>query len=107
MAYIVDGAEELAGELLEALLLLPGLGGDDGVEVVAQVGGPEAEVVHDIRPSLLVDEWLEVEDVLRRRLGPRCGLRRWQRLQVEPLLQGEVEVPGLVRVQGPGCAIVN
>jgi hypothetical protein len=107
LTYIVDGAEELAGELLEALLLLLGLGSDDGLEVVAQVGGPEAEVVLDVRPRLLVDERFEVDDVLRRRLHPRRRLRRRQRLQVEPLLQGEVEVPRLVRVESPGCAIAN
>jgi hypothetical protein len=104
-SYVVNGVEELAGELLEALLLVLGLGGDDGVEVVAQVGGLEAEVVHDVRPRLLVDERLEVEDVLRRLLGPRRGLRRRQRLQVEPLLVGEPEVPRLVRVIRSGCVM--
>ena len=96
MVKPVNGGEELAGEVLEALLLVLGLGVDDGFEVVAQVGGPEAEVVPDERPLLLLDERLEVDDVLGRLLRPRRRLRRRQRLQVEPLPQRQVRVPRLV-----------
>ncbi|CAI0468071.1 unnamed protein product, partial [Linum tenue] len=100
---VVDALEELSSEIGEGLLLRLRLGRDHGLEVVAKVRRPQPKVVHHIWPSLLVNERLHVHYLTCRHFGPRRRLLRRQRLQIEPLLQRQVHVPGLVSVQSPGC----
>lgn len=101
--HLVEGGEELVVKLLELLLLLLGLGGDDGVEVVAEGSGLEPEIVLHVRPFLLVDQFFQVHDVLRRLLHSRRRLRWRQRLQVEPLLQRKIQISRYVRVLSSRC----
>lgn len=54
--YIVDGIEEVLGELLEGLLLILGFGGDDCVKIITKIRSLGTEIVHNIRPSFLVDQ---------------------------------------------------
>ncbi|KAK3035117.1 hypothetical protein RJ639_032619 [Escallonia herrerae] len=54
--HSADVLEELSSEVLEWLLFILGLCGDDGVKVIAEVLCPKAEIILDIWPSLLVNQ---------------------------------------------------
>ncbi|KAK2990989.1 hypothetical protein RJ640_005471 [Escallonia rubra] len=72
-----DGAnvlEELSGEVLEWLLFVLGLCGDDGVEVIAEVLCPKTEIILDIWPSLLANQisgapLLSIKQIVFKELG--------------------------------------
>lgn len=90
ITHIADGLEEFSSEIFEGFLLVLRHGRDNGVEVVAQILGPETEVVLYIRPSLLVYQILHTNDLFSRLLCPLCCLGWSQRLQEEPVFEWQV-----------------